>query len=84
MGFTQLGEFLPAEELGRLARRLEAIAATVVRPPTTVAKMIGDAVMLIGPDPTDLLETTVALIERAGEPRLFTVLRDGPLAPSGS
>jgi adenylate cyclase len=43
VGFTQLGELLSPEELGRVARRLERMAAGLVNPPTIVATTIGDA-----------------------------------------
>lgn len=70
VGFTSLGEQIPAEQLGRIAERLSAIAAELVEPPVRLIKSIGDAVMLIAPEPVDLIDTVLALmsaVEREGD-----------------
>jgi adenylate cyclase len=70
VGFTTLGELVPAEELGRIAERLSSIAAELVEPPVRLIKSIGDAVMLIAPEPGPLIDTALALnaaVEREGE-----------------
>ena len=52
VGFTQLGETLEPEELGTVTGRLgELAAADVVEPPVRLVKLIGDAAMLVGPQP---------------------------------
>lgn len=82
VGFTSLGEQIPAEELGAIAERLSAIAAELVVPPVRLIKSIGDAVMLIAPEPADLLDTALALmaaVEQEGDdfPRLSVGLAFG-------
>lgn len=70
VGFTSLGEQIPAEELGSIAERLSQIAAELVEPPVRLIKSIGDAVMLISPEPEALLDTALAMmaaVEREGD-----------------
>jgi adenylate cyclase len=70
VGFTSLGEQIPAEELGAIAERLSTIAKELVEPPVRLVKSIGDAVMLAAPEPQILLDTALALmaaVEREGE-----------------
>jgi adenylate cyclase len=61
--FTRLGEAVQPEELGYLAHRLANIARDVAVPPVRFIKTIGDAVMLVSPDPVSLLN---AVLELAG------------------
>jgi adenylate cyclase len=75
IGFTSLGEQIAAEELGAIAERLATIAAELVEPPVRLVKSIGDAVMLVSPEPAELMDTAIALmaaVDREGEdfPRL--------------
>jgi adenylate cyclase len=65
VGFTQLGEGVPAADLGAIATRLAAIAADVARPPVRLVKTIGDAVMLVAPEPAPLLDAALDLMEAA-------------------
>jgi adenylate cyclase len=70
VGFTSLGEQIPAEELGAIAERLSTLAAEVVEPPVRLIKSIGDAVLLIAPEPAVLIDTALALmaaVENEGE-----------------
>ena len=69
VGFTRLGEAVPPEELEDLAHRLVELTYDVVVPPVRFIKSIGDAVMLISPDPVPLLDTMLALVDatEAGE-----------------
>jgi adenylate cyclase len=70
VGFTSLGEQIPAEELGAIAERLSGLASEIVEPPVRLIKSIGDAVMLIAPEPRVLLDTALALmaaVEREGD-----------------
>jgi adenylate cyclase len=86
VGFTWLGGQVPPDELGRIARRLEELAAGVVRSPARLVKTIGDAVMLVSPRPGPLLDAVLALVAAAdaegdqGEdfPRLRAGLALGP------
>jgi adenylate cyclase len=63
VGFTSLGQQIPADELGEIAERFNSIAAGVVRPPVRLVKTIGDAVMLASTSPGELLETVLALMD---------------------
>ncbi len=78
VGFTRLGEEVPADELGRLAGRLDALATNAAEPPVRLVKTIGDAVMLASPEPEPLLEATLRLIDAAeAEGEDFPQLRAG-------
>ncbi len=78
VGFTRLGEEVPAEELGRLAVRLEVLTNDVVEPPVRLVKTIGDAVMLTSLEPEPLLDTGLALLDVAdAEGEDFPQLRSG-------
>ncbi|HVE68907.1 MAG TPA: adenylate cyclase regulatory domain-containing protein [Solirubrobacteraceae bacterium] len=88
VGFTRLGESRPADELGAVADRLADLTSRAVRPPVRLVKTIGDAAMLVSPDPDTLLDTTLALVESAeqqGEdfPQLKAGLAFGPVLPRG-
>jgi adenylate cyclase len=65
VGFTQLGEVLPPEELGRVAGRLTDLTRQLVYEPVRFVKTIGDAVMLVSPDPEKLLSASIELLEAA-------------------
>src|SRR5215217_3617173 len=51
VGFTSLGETVEPEELTGVAGRLTALAHEVIDEPVHLVKQIGDAVMLVSPDP---------------------------------
>ena len=75
VGFTALGQSAGPERLGDVAGRLATIAAAVADPPVTLVKTIGDAAMLVAPEPGPLLAAAAALVaaadaEGAGFPRL--------------
>lgn len=63
VGFTSLGEQIPADELGAIAERLTAITIDLIDAPVRLVKTIGDAVMLAAPDPKFLLDTTLELVD---------------------
>jgi adenylate cyclase len=63
VGFTRLGGRVPAEDLGAVARRLEAIAIDTVVPGVRLVKTIGDAVMLTSSDTECLLGTLIELAD---------------------
>lgn len=78
VGFTRLGDTLQAEELGTVTGRLGELAAEIVEPPVRLVKMIGDAAMLVGPEPQPVLEAGLTLVERADEEgEDFPLLRAG-------
>ena len=65
--FTKMGENLPPDEVGRVAGRLERIAADIAEPPVQLVKTIGDAAMLVSEETEPLVEATIALIVAADE-----------------
>ena len=78
VGFTRMGEEVPADELGRVAGRLAALAADAVAPPVRLVKTIGDAAMLASPDPCALIDAAFALVDAAdAEGESFPQLRAG-------
>jgi adenylate cyclase len=78
VGFTRLGEEVPADELGRLAVRLETLASEAAEPPVRLVKTIGDAAMLASPEPEALLQAALTLIDAAdAEGEEFPQLRAG-------
>jgi adenylate cyclase len=78
VGFTRLGEEVPPDELGRLAVRLEGLAAEAAVAPVRLVKTIGDAAMLASPEPEPLLDATLTLIDAAdAEGEDFPQLRAG-------
>jgi adenylate cyclase len=78
VGFTTLGERLPADALADLTGRLDELARQFADPPVRLVKMLGDAAMLVSPDNDALLDSSIALIEAAGsEGEGFPSLRAG-------
>jgi len=76
VGFTRLGESLPAEELGGVTERLAELAGEVAEPPVRLVKLIGDAAMLAGPA-RDVLDAALSLIEAAESDPGFPLMRAG-------
>jgi adenylate cyclase len=89
VSFTRLGERLPVEAVGNLAGRLGEMAGDCARPPVRLVKTIGDAAMLVSPEPVPLVESVLDLVaaaDQAGDdfPRLHAGATFGPaLARSG-
>lgn len=67
VGFTQLGEDVTPEELGPVVRGFERTVADAVHPPVKLVKTIGDAAMLVAPEPGPVVSTVVELVERSLE-----------------
>lgn len=67
VGFTKLGESLPPEELRHVASWLEELASEAVEPSVRVVKTIGDAVMLVAPEPAPIVATALELVGRASD-----------------
>lgn len=65
VGFTELGEQIPADELVGVADSLAATATDVVVPPVRLVKTIGDAVMVVSPSALDLVRTLLDLVDAA-------------------
>ena len=84
VGFTRLGGELQARELGTLAAKLAELAAEVTEPPARVVKTIGDAAMLVSPDPAAIVVAALSLVEAAEAadlPTLRAGLASGPVLP---
>jgi adenylate cyclase len=78
VGFTRLGEEIAAEELERVAGRLTEMASEEAEGQVRFVKTIGDAVMLVSPQPQPLIDAALNLVERAGEEdERFPPLRAG-------
>lgn len=77
VGFTRIGEVVSAEELGHLANRLAHLARDMTVPPVRFIKTIGDAVMLVCPDPLPMLDVVLKLVEAVDTDNDFPRLRAG-------
>ncbi|MCA2256005.1 adenylate/guanylate cyclase domain-containing protein [Mycobacterium intracellulare] len=77
VGFTRLGEAVPPEDLVQLVERLTDLTRQIVNPPVRLVKTIGDAVMLICPDPVNLIDAMLELSEAAGRDATMPKLRIG-------
>ena len=77
VGFTELGETIPVEELGSVAGRLSHLVAANVAPPVKIVKEIGDAVMLVSAEPAALVDTALRLVEAAGGQDGLPAIRAG-------
>jgi adenylate cyclase len=81
VGFTRLGEEVPPDELGAVANRLERIVLDLVEPPVRFVKTIGDAVMVVSPEPAAVIDLGLRLVETAdAEGESFPQLRAGVAA----
>jgi adenylate cyclase len=67
VGFTKLGEDVPAEGVGNVIRRFERAVAEAVEPPVRLVKTIGDAAMLVAPEPEPVVDAVLGLVERSNE-----------------
>jgi adenylate cyclase len=65
VGFTRLGEDVPPEDVGNVIRRFERAVAEAVEAPVRLVKTIGDAAMLVAPEPAPVVEAVVGLVERS-------------------
>ncbi|WP_306439046.1 adenylate/guanylate cyclase domain-containing protein [Mycolicibacterium brumae] len=69
--FTRFGEARSPEDVEQIALRLADLVREVIEPPVRLVKTIGDAVMLVSPDPEALLHVLMEFVERAeAEPEL--------------
>jgi adenylate cyclase len=86
--FTRLGEVAPVEEVGAVAGRLAGLASEVAGGPVRLVKTIGDAAMLVSPEPPALVEAALSLVDAAdaeGEdfPQLHAGVALGPVVSRG-
>jgi adenylate cyclase len=75
VGFTRLGEDVDPEDLGPVVRGFERAVSEAVDPPVRLVKTIGDAAMLVAPEPGPVVNTVIGLVDRSRE--------DGPLLRGG-
>lgn len=78
VGFTRLGEEIPAEDLGDVVSRLEQVTAELVEKPVTFVKTVGDAVMLVSPRPDPLIDAALKLLEEDFEQQIRVGIACGP------
>jgi adenylate cyclase len=62
--FTSLGEQIAVEDLGEITDAFTALVSETVEPPVVLIKFIGDAAMLVSPEPEPLLDAALTLVER--------------------
>ena len=72
-GFTRLGGEVEASELGSVAVRFGELATHLARPPVRLIKTIGDAAMLVSPDPAALVSVALELVDGESDPDLPSV-----------
>lgn len=65
-GFTRLSEQLDPERVGALVRRFDRLVQATMPPEVRHVKTIGDAAMLVCPDPGTLVESVGRLVVAAG------------------
>ena len=71
VAFTGLSERVTPERLGAVAARLERAAVRAARPPASFVKLVGDAAMIVAPDPEPVVEAVVDMLAVARrDPRL--------------
>jgi adenylate cyclase len=75
VGFTRLGEDVAPEDLGTVVRSFERAVADAVDAPVRLVKTIGDAAMLVAPEPGPVVDTVIGLVDRSRD--------DGPLLRGG-
>lgn len=73
VGFTRLGGQVGGRELGTVAGRLASLSASLAEPPVRLVKTIGDAAMLVSPDPEPLVGVALALVESFEQEELPTL-----------
>ncbi len=77
VGFTRLGERVPGEELAKLSARLSGAGRQVAKPPVRFVKTIGDAVMLVSPQPSPLVGAMLTLVDTVEADEELPSLRVG-------
>jgi adenylate cyclase len=77
VGFTELGEQIPPDELGAVVREFERTVEGAIRPPVRLVKTIGDAAMLAAPEAAPVVDAVTSLVERSRESNERPLLRGG-------
>lgn len=79
-GFTALAEAHGDRAAAALVDRLDELARSTLVGRSRLAKGIGDAVLLVGPEPADLLGGTASLLSRLAREPAFPLPRAGATA----
>ena len=78
VGYTRLGDHLPAEDLGSIAGRFADLAVGAVKRPVTLVKTIGDGAMFASPEVPPLIASLQRLVASVtGEGERFPDVRVG-------
>jgi adenylate cyclase len=77
VGFTELGEQTPADELGAVIRDFERTVADGTPQPVRVVKTIGDAALLVALEAAPVVDAVVGLVEGSRASREALLLRGG-------
>ncbi len=83
VGFTRLGEDVAPEDLGAVVRGFERAVADAVEAPVRLVKTIGDAAMLVAPEPQPLVDAVLGLVDRSREDDGTPMLRGGIASGEG-
>jgi adenylate cyclase len=75
VGFTRFGEEAEPDDVGTVVRRFERAVSECAEEPVRLVKTIGDAAMLVSPEPAPLVDAVLTLVERSQE--------DAPLLRGG-
>jgi adenylate cyclase len=70
VGFTRLGGQVEVGELSTVAGRLASLSASLTKAPVRLVKTIGDAAMLVSPEPAPLVKVALKLVEAFAEQEL--------------
>ncbi len=77
VGFTGLGDGVPAEGAHALARGLTRIAASVASPPVRLVKTMGDGAMLVSTEAQPLIDAALEMTARVAADDGLPALRAG-------
>jgi adenylate cyclase len=77
VGFTEIGEEVPPAELGTVVRDFEQTVEDAARAPVRLVKTIGDAAMLVAPEPAPVVAAVLGLVEASRESEERPLLRGG-------
>lgn len=77
VGYTELGEDVPPEELGRITGRLDEVARDVAHGPVRLVKLIGDAAMLSCADTPTLLKAVLDVVAEMAAEGDYPLIRAG-------
>jgi len=83
VGFTALGEAVPPDDLGAVVRRFERDVQDAVESPVRLVKTIGDAAMLVAPEPQPVVDAVLRLVEGSRQDDESALLRGGIASGEG-